>query len=103
MVNALTEFKLNQNQDPKSQKVVFKFVLELGTTLITPQIRKRSVVGLETPIIQKLEVVLFTNFKKKVIVPLHAGNILTSRMSEKDVTFVAQIKRDLSRKRKKLA
>ena len=53
-VNASTEFALNQNQDPKSQKVVFKFVLELETTLITLQIRQRLVVGLQIPLIQKL-------------------------------------------------
>ena len=58
MVNASTELALNQNQDPKSQKVMFKFILELGTTLITPQIRKGSVVGLQIPITRKLEDVL---------------------------------------------
>ena len=51
MVNASPEFALNQNQDQKSQKVVFKFVLELGTTLIMLQMRKRSVVGLQISII----------------------------------------------------
>ena len=53
MVNASTEFASNQIQDPKSQKVVFKFILELRT-LISLQIRKGLVVGLQISIIQKL-------------------------------------------------
>ena len=71
MVNASTEFALNQNQDPKSQKVVFKFVLKLGTTLITLQIRQKSVVALQTPIIQKLKAVLGYKLQKE-------SNCLTS-------------------------
>ena len=67
--NASTEFILNQNQDPKSQKAVFKFVLELGTTLITLQIRKRSVVGLQIPIILKLEAVLGYKLQKECNCP----------------------------------
>ena len=69
MVNASTEFSINQNQDPKSQKVVFKFALELGASLITPQIRKRSVVGLQIPIIQKLEAVLGYKLQKEINCP----------------------------------
>ena len=65
MVNTSTKFALNQNQNPKSQKVVFKFVLELGTTLITLQITKRSLVGLQIPIIQKLEAVLGYKLQKE--------------------------------------
>ena len=70
---------------------MFKFVLELGTTLITLQITKTSMVELQIPIIQKLEAVLGYKLRKKVIVQLHAGNILLSRIPKKYVTFVAQI------------
>ena len=64
MVNTSTEFALNQNQDPKSQKGVFKFVLKLGTTLIMLQIRQRLVVTLQIPKIQKQKAVLGYKLQK---------------------------------------
>ena len=103
MVNASTEFALNQNQDPKSQKAVFKFVLELRTTLITLQITKRSVVGLQIPIIRKLEAVLGYKLQKESNCPTSCRQYPSTPDTKKNMSLLLHIFSGTLAEKKKLA